>query len=327
MPETEVANKILKSSICTLYEGDYHLGVSALVNSLVNAGFSGTIWIGYRGELPPWLNQLQEVDKETHRYSVSGRAALVFVSIETEMHFTNYKPQFMLDILNHHDVECDYLWYFDPDIYLFTNPGAGFYCPWSFYEKWSRYGIAVCQDMLYQVMPECDLLRQQWREIILSNQMQVRRSLVQHYNGGMIGVPRASAGYLNTWKSYIEYAGGEGYEIDGFLEGSRIDPMHAVDQDAMNIALMCTEYPFASMGPEAMGFIQGGFTMFHAVINKPWKYRFVRNALSGNPPVSAVKEFFNHVSAPIQSYGSLALKWKLFECKLAGFIGRFYARR
>lgn len=319
-------------SVCTLYEGDYHLGVSALANSLINAGFCGTLWIGYRGALPPWIGQLTPIDSDElgqgiQTYSVSGLARLAFVPVSTDTHFTNYKPDFMQQILHSLDRECEYLWYFDPDIYLFTNPAAGFYCPWSFFEKWGRYGIAVCQDMLYQVMPECDLLRLQWKEILEANELPVMRSLVQHYNAGMIGMPREFAEFLEIWKELIAYAQSEGYDTSGFLKGSRMDPMHAVDQDAMNMALMGTEYPMASMGPEAMGFIVGGFTMYHAVISKPWRYHLLRSAMAGNPPVSAVKEFFNHVSSPIRSYNSLTLKRKKLECKIAGLIGRFYVRR
>ena len=32
------------TAICTLFEGDYHLGLAAFVNSLVRAGYAGTIW-------------------------------------------------------------------------------------------------------------------------------------------------------------------------------------------------------------------------------------------------------------------------------------------
>jgi hypothetical protein len=319
MSDENNGNKTHKSSICTLYEGDYHLGVSALINSLINGGFSGTIWVGYRGALPPWLNQLQKIDVEGYRYSIQGQVILAFVPIETKIHFTNYKPEFMLDILNKYDPDCDYLWYFDPDIYI--------RCAWSFYEKWQRYGIAVVQDMLYFVMPECDLLRQQWGEIIELNDRKVTRSLVQHFNGGMAGVPRSAFGFLKTWKHFIEYAALTGYDISRFLPRSRTEPLHATDQDALNIALMCTEDPFASMGPEAMGFIHGGFAMYHAVITKPWRQKFVRSALAGFPPSTANKEFFKYVSFPIQSYSSLVLRKKKLECAVGGFIGRFYARR
>jgi hypothetical protein len=44
-------------AICTLSEGDYHHGVATLINSLINVGYDGHFWLGYRGELPAWIRR------------------------------------------------------------------------------------------------------------------------------------------------------------------------------------------------------------------------------------------------------------------------------
>lgn len=40
-------------TICTLFDGDFHYGLAAMLNSLVQAGYKGTVWAGYRGALHP----------------------------------------------------------------------------------------------------------------------------------------------------------------------------------------------------------------------------------------------------------------------------------
>src|ERR1039457_462980 len=85
-----------KHAICTLFEGDYHFGLAAFVNSLVRAGYAGTLWAGYRGALPPWLYQLKRLEDRDCEYMVDDQIRLVFLRVETDMHLTNYKPQFML---------------------------------------------------------------------------------------------------------------------------------------------------------------------------------------------------------------------------------------
>jgi hypothetical protein len=313
------SDSVSQAAICTLFEGDYHLGLAAFVNSLVRSGYEGAVWAGYRGALPPWLDQFKRLDTQGHTYMIADRVLLVFLPIETEMHFTNYKPRFMLDLIADQARDCAYLWYFDPDIFL--------RCNWSFFADWQRYGIALCQEIVHNSLPEDSPLRHKWMRIAADIGLSNPRLLNHYFNGGLVCVSAAHVSFLHLWKRLLEQAEVVGCDLKRMMPGNREMPFHASDQDALNIAAMYTEHPLSTMGPEAMGFIRGGFTMYHTVGVKPWRGSLLLRALQGLPPSDAAKFFFTQVSSPIRAYSPWHLRAKQWACSLAAFIGRFYGRR
>ena len=78
----------MSTAICTLFEGDYHRGLGALVNSLCKHGYQGTVWAGYRGALPPWVEPRDHDDGDVEFRLPSG-GAIRFVPVHTEVHLTN----------------------------------------------------------------------------------------------------------------------------------------------------------------------------------------------------------------------------------------------
>jgi len=307
------------TSICTLFEGDYHLGLAAFINSLVRAGYNGTIWAGFRGDLPPWIDQLRRLNSNSNEYMVTDLVLLVFVPVVTDMHFANHKPQFMLDLINGPARECKYLWYFDPDIFI--------RCRWSFFMDWQRHGIALCQDLVNNILPENSPLRQSWVEIASRIGLIGPQPLNYYFNSGMVGVSSTHLSFLRLWKSLIDQAEVTGCNLKEFMPGTREMPFHACDQDALNIAAMFTEHPLTTMGPEAMGFVGGGFTMYHAIGIKPWRGSLLLRTLNGFPPSNATKFFFSEASTPIHYYSTWRLFSKRFACTISAFVGRFYRRR
>ena len=180
------------TAICTLFEGDYHFGLAAFLNSLVHAGFSGTVWAGYRGPLPPWLGQLQRGNGQMDEYWIRDRVRLVFVKLNVDIHLTNYKPEFMLNLLDNEARDCKYLWYFDPDIYVRAY--------WPFFTDWQSNGIALCQEIVNNILPPDAPLRQSWIRAAASIGFTDPKPLHYYHNGGLAGVPREYSGFLEDWK-------------------------------------------------------------------------------------------------------------------------------
>src|SRR5579871_4710906 len=98
--------------ICSLFEGDYHFGLAALINSLVRNGFSGMFWIGYRGDLPPWISQLAQRDDGLFQVE---NALLGFERVTGTRHFGQYKPEFLSSVIDR-GIARKHIWYMDPDI-------------------------------------------------------------------------------------------------------------------------------------------------------------------------------------------------------------------
>jgi hypothetical protein len=306
------------SGICTLFEGDFHLGLAAFLNSLVHAGYTGTVWAGYRGALPPWLNQLERSDAAENDYVIAGKIHLVLLAQTTEIHLTNYKPDFMLKLLSGPARGCEYLWYFDPDILIRV--------PWAFFADWQRWGIALCQEIVNNNLPENSPLRHQWSQIASTIGLSNPRALNHYLNGGMVGVAAAHAGFLEVWKRLIQRAAEMGYDLKAFMPGVRELPFHATDQDALNIAAMYSQFPLSILGPQGMGFLPGDVKMYHTVGQKPWRGSFLLRAFGGRPPTHAMKFYWTQVSSPIRAYSAVQLGAKRLACSIAAFIGRLYRR-
>ena len=48
----KIKEEFMDSVICTLFEGHYHYGLAAFINSVLRYNFKGCIYVGYKGKLP-----------------------------------------------------------------------------------------------------------------------------------------------------------------------------------------------------------------------------------------------------------------------------------
>jgi hypothetical protein len=312
------------SAICTLYEGHYHHGLAALSNSLYNNGFRGSVFVGYRGDLPLWAIAAKDNPslnwQSGKSLSVAEGLDLHFLPLATKYHLTNYKPDFMMQLWEGPAQKVDGMFYFDPDIVI--------KCQFLFYERWIQQGVALVHEITANDMPDNNPIRGFWKNIIEENDEKVNHQITSYINAGFFGLNKDHIHFLKMFLKFQHLAEVR-YKVNlhTFDMTNRTDPFFANDQDVLNIAAMCTTSPLSEMGPEGMDFIHGGFTMSHATGNpKPWKKNFIISGLKGNPPTLADKAFWNNVGLPIKSLGNNKNTIKNLSIKTASFLGRFYRK-
>lgn len=307
----------MDSAICTLFEGGYHVGLAALANSLYKVRYRGIIWVGYRGPLPPWVRSNPASDGVVEHVVAEG-CSLRFVTVSTERHLTNYKPEFMREVWARRCPQAGALFYFDPDIVV--------RCEWSFFEEWVKYGIAMCEDV-NSPMPASHPIRYAWKHFYAPHNLPLTREFDIYVNGGFVGIPRASADFLTTWQKIVDLMEPVIGDLKTLGVRNRTFLFNKTDQDGLNIAAMATDFPVSIVGRDGMDFAPGGYIMSHSAgAAKPWKRKFIREALGGRPPSSADKDFWSHVETPICPYSKSRIALGQASVRIASAIGRFVMR-
>jgi hypothetical protein len=307
----------MTSAICTLFEGDYHLGAAALVNSLSAHGFRGTVYAGYRGPLPPWASTADPAGT----INVTPDFTFTFVPLTTTIHLTNYKPDFMLDLWQNHCPDAQALFYFDPDIVI--------KCRWSFFEEWANFGVAVCRDINGD-MPNSHPIRQMWRRILSPLGISFVRSMDVYVNGGFVGVAKPQKDFLGLWQNIQSQMVKCGVTLDALGVGDRTLPFSCRDQDALNIACMAHSGEISTVGADGMDFQWGGggYVMSHAAGGvKPWRKRFLLTLLTKlQRPSFADRGFAANLNGPINPFPTNRLRQFKLDLFLARAFGRFIGR-
>lgn len=306
----------MKTAICTLYENDYHFGLGTLINSLFSAGYIGNIWIGYRGGLPPWLQNYQN-DNEMVIKNLDNRIKLIFIKLSTEKHFTNYKPEFMISIFKEMSLEIDSLFYFDPDIIVKAN--------WFFFEKWIKYGVTLCEDInspIYITHP----LREQWKDYFINHNYKIEFKNGIYFNAGFIGLNRDNINFLNIWQNILSLIQIELGGLTQFNYNNRLNIFYQPDQDALNITCGILKENLSIVGKEGMDFIEGGYIMNHAIGSiKPWNKNKFRSLLfKGIKPNKSDRLFLKNSQYPIKLYSNLRYSLKKINLGISIFLSRFW---
>jgi hypothetical protein len=316
MSVPDFQNSSVPSMVCTLFEGNYHFGLGALVNSLYAQGYRGIIFTGFRGPLPPWAKVRTNGDGFAEFNPTDG-ITLRFIPLGNGMHLTNYKPDFMEIVWQKHCPEAKSLFYFDPDITI--------KCRWSFFEEWVQAGVALCGDVNH-CMPSNHPKRFLWRKFCHPHGLHLKRDLDLYFNGGFVGVHQQHREFITCWMRVQELMAPEIGGMQNINVGDGTFIFRKTDQDALNITAMMSESPISPMGPAGMDFQVGGggWVMNHAIGGpKPWDKSFTKAILlRGSAPSGADKEYFKNVKYPVQLYSHGDLAFRLLHLKFISALGR-----
>jgi lipopolysaccharide biosynthesis glycosyltransferase len=243
-----------------------------------------------------------------------------FVPLDTPIHFANYKAALMRLVTDTFLTDGEALCYFDPDVVVKGR--------WSFYEEWLEYGIALVEDLLYPDLTGDHPLRMGWMKAVSGMGVTQKRRIDRYYNSGFLGVPYQYRDFLTLWDSLMEWT--EKHSTNNrqiWQSADRSSLFMATDQDNLNIAVMVTDYPVSTVGPDGMDFLPGGFLMSHAVNSpKPWNKPFLKRALTGVPPAAWDKLYWQCVSDPIRLFDPGTIQRKQRELKISSALGRFIRR-
>lgn len=306
-------------AVITLVEGDFLKGAAALYNSLVANQFDGVFLVGNRGRdaLPKTVLDSME--------SVPGHCPRIeFIRVDTQWHFTNYKPAFIRKIFEDYP-EFDAITYLDPDIVV-----CG---PWAWLASWCGHGPAVAGDVNWRIGPNHPT-RHDWHALLRRINLEPNHCPETYINGGMVSVQRNDLPFVLLWERLIEEYGAADNPLDGigditaWRQGGRWNPMHTPDQDALNLAAIAWEHSLCVLGPDAMGFAPGGPPLLaHAVgPNKPWQRHHLSEAIRGRPPRFVDKAYHERLIEPIALYKKARHRRCALALKLSALIGRFYRR-
>jgi hypothetical protein len=307
--------------VVTLAERDFFYGACTLFNSLVKHGFDGTFLVGCRkmSDVPGFLKS--SISQFSDEHANCDGPCLKFIHVDTTWHFANYKPLFMRQVLDAYPT-CSTIYYLDPDIVVAA--------PWRWFEESAKGGPVVAADVNW-CMPSTHPTRRQWISLIHEAGDKCNNNFSLYFNSGMLGLHRKDQRFLELWHNYTVMFGSIKNPLDGkgdigvWRQGGRWDVIHSPNQDTLNMAAMAWPTSLVTFGPDLMGFLNGWIALPHAIGSaKPWRRKYLREALAGKPPRLVDKIFWDHASSPIRVYTTFKIRRMKLTILLASFLGRFY---
>jgi hypothetical protein len=304
--------------VCTLAEGHYFHGVAALINSLARAGFKGTVVVGYRGQLPTWLEAIER-EPASDTYAVTQAVRLQLVEVTGPWHLNNCKPHFIGRVLFELHRQAELIYYFDTDI--------GVTHSWETFARWARSGVVLVLDVADSYMPPDHVYRRAW-QALAARQNRECRAVTGYFNGGCVGIDRSNAEFVSVWSALMEELERDGADMRKMKNFTSKPEFSRMDQDILNATIMATRTPIALLGSESMGMFPWiGEIMPHAMWHrKPWKRNYIVDALRGYPPGRVHLAYWEFVDGPLRPFTGFELMRKRFQVSLGRIIGLIHTR-
>ena len=305
------------STICTVFEGHYHKGVAALVNSLIAHGYEGIVWAAYKGYLPPWADGATQEGGVAIK-AINDKLSVHFVRLADTVFLPYCKPDFMLDVLENKMPNVEKIFFFDCDIIV--------KCRFSYFEEWVENGVALCEDV-NSPLPTSHPLRFQWKHYFEKHGILVENRDNYYVNGGFIGLKQADKDILEKWRLVQDIMRAELKDIKTVGFKDRTNPFHRTDQDALNIAKDIADCTYSIADATAMDLQNYGYIMSHAVgEQKPWQKNWLLFVIKhGQRPTMTDRVFMNYIDTPLSIFSQKERFMKRWNMKLASALGRVLA--
>lgn len=258
---------------------------------------------------------------------VADDLQIYFLPLETDYHLTNYKPDFLLEVLRCVHTLPTSIFYFDPDIVISS--------PWSYIQEWVDCGIALCEDVNSPVSKNHPR-RMAWRKFFGDKGFNLKFKDCIYVNGGFIGVSISDTSFIKVWKQLqeemaTEIGGLHRSSLTGLELPEKVkdpySPFSKTDQDALNAAVEAWEGIVSFAGKEVMAFNMGTVLFPHALgLPKPWQCNYLKQSFAGYAPRLVDKKYWECVEEPLKLFSHRLIIRKKRAVALASFIGRFYQR-
>jgi hypothetical protein len=308
------------SVVCTVAEGGYFNGVAALTNSLVHAGFRGSVVVGYRGSKPTWLAQLHK-DHASDVYVVTPNVQLNLVELPVIWHLANCKAHLIKQILLEKFTDAELVFYFDTDIVIQHS--------WDTFVEWARDGVVMVLDVADTYMSPHHPFRQAWRSLAAKQGLECR-DFTGYVNSCCVGINRVYKEFAVVWSALMEELERDGADMGKMKNWTDKLAFSRMDQDVLNATIMATKMPIALLGPESMGmFPWANSVMLHAMFQfrkKPWSRNYLLDALRGFPPDRTYLAYWRFVEGPIHPFNKFKLVRKKIQVQIARLIGLLHSR-